>query len=94
MKRIFAILIMLLPLVCGCIEKEKTAVRKQQFIIVRPTHNVYGKPCNEIRFATNKKKDDETVAMEKIAGQWNRNLYIGDRYQSLEEYVAKYRQNP
>lgn len=94
MKRIFVILILVLPLVCGCKEKEMSAVKKQQFTIVRPTQNVYGKPCNTLRFATSKKKNDETIAMEKIALQWNRNLYMGDRYPSLEEYVAKYKQNP
>lgn len=85
---------MLLPMVCGCSEEGKDAGKKPQFTIVRPTHNVYGKPCHTMRFGCEKKKNDETMAMETVARQWNRNLHLRASYPSLEEYVEKYGRNP
>lgn len=85
MKKTLAILIMLLPFVCGCREEVKPVKETGRFSLVRPSHDVYGKPCDTIRFNTQKEKDERVLEMEKVAAQWNRNLMLGRRSGLWEE---------
>ena len=89
----FVVFMLLLPFTTGCSngakENDNTCTR---FNIVCQRQSQTA--CLKIRFNSVKKKDEAAVAMEKAAGQWSRNLYLSGGYESLEEYVVAYGQNP
>ena len=88
MKTMLAIcsLIVMLPLLAGCREKEKSDNGRSRFTIVQSYQNISG-DTSRIRFNRMSKKDEKTLAMEKAAGQWNRNLYLMGGNPSLAEYA-------
>lgn len=43
-----------------------------------------------IRFGNVEKKDDETLAKEKAAQEWNRNLVLRNSSYKLEDYMKEY----
>ena len=79
MNRTLAVLLMLLPLICGCGEKEQLEKSNGRFTLIRPSQDAFGNPIRNIRFNTVKEKDAKTLAYEKVAQDWNRNLIIGCR---------------
>ena len=85
MKFTIAVLIMTLPLMTGCREEVKSENRSV-FTITLPSRDFSG-DTSRIRFNHIKEKDEKTLAMEKAAGQWNRNLYLMGGRPSLAEYA-------
>lgn len=87
MKRTFTILIILLPFITGCREEVKTDDIRPKFTIAHP---VQKSSCDtgRIVFRSVKPKDERTLAMEKVAGHWNRNLLLMRGCPSLAEYAA------
>lgn len=71
-----AVLMALLPLVCGCDAERKSEKTKTSFTLVRTSHDIYGNPCQTLRFNTIKKEDARDTAMKAVADQWNRNLHM------------------
>ena len=71
-----AVVIAFLPLVCGCDAEKKSEETRSAFSLVRKTHDIYGNPCQPLRFNTLKKEDERDTAMKQLADQWNRNLHM------------------
>ncbi len=94
MKLTSILIIVMLPLMIGCAETPKSAPAKQRLILTPPHLVTAEDTCCRIRFNSEKKKDEKTLAMEKVSDRWNRNLYLSGGYQSLEEYAADYESNP
>jgi hypothetical protein len=89
----FAVFILLLPLMTGCSDGAK----KNDNVCTRFNIEYQGQSQTaglKIRFNSVKKKDEATLAMETAAGRWSRNLYLSGGYDSLDEYVVAYGQNP
>lgn len=89
----FAVFMLLLPLMTGCSDGAK----KNDNVCTRFNIEYQGQSQTaglKIRFNSVKKKDEATLAMEKAAGRWSRNLYLSGGYESLDEYVLAYGQNP
>ena len=76
-EKTLAILIMLLPFLYGCRENERSEKETGRFVLVRPSHDAYGNPCQQIRFNVAREKDDRALALEKVKDDWNRNLIMG-----------------
>ena len=89
----FAVFMLLLPFMTGCSDgaKENDKVCTRFNIVCQGQSQT---ASLKIRFNSAKKKDETALAMEKAAGQWSRNLYLSGGYESLEEYVVAYGQNP
>lgn len=94
MRLTLILIIVMMPLMTGCRETQKSAPARQRFTIIQPQQEASGDTCCRIRFNSEKKKDEKTLAMEKISGRWNRNLYLTGDCQSLEEYAENYGPNP
>lgn len=89
----FAVFMLLLPFMTGCSDgaKENDNACTRFNIVCQGQSQTAGL---KIRFNSAKKKDENTLAMEKAAGRWSRNLYLSGGYDSLDEYVLAYGQNP
>ncbi|MBR2128549.1 MAG: hypothetical protein IJ940_06770 [Bacteroidales bacterium] len=44
-----------------------------------------GDTCPKIRFGNQNRKDEKSLAYERIAEEWNRNLIMGNRVRTEEE---------
>ena len=89
----FAVFMLLLPFMTGCSDGAKENDNAcTRFNIV--CHGQSQTASLKIRFNSVKEKDEATLAMEKAAGRWSRNLYLSGGYDSLDEYVVAYGQNP
>lgn len=86
MKRTFAILIILLPFVTACRDEVKSEDLRTKFTIVHPSRDT-SYDAGRIIFRSVKQKDERTLAMEKAAGNWNRNLYLMAGSPSLAEFA-------
>lgn len=89
----FAVFMLLLSFMTGCSDgaKENDKVCTRFNIVCQGQSQT---ASLKIRFNSVQKKDETALAMEKAAGQWSRNLYLSGGYESLEEYVVAYGQNP
>ena len=78
MKKVmtFAVLTVLLPLVCGCDAENKSVKARESFSLMHTPHDIYGNPCQKLRFGMGKKEDMRDTAMKEIARQWDRNLHM------------------
>ena len=83
--KMLAVLIMMLPLACGCRNDEKAENIRTRFSLVRPAHDVYGNPCCTMRFNAVKEKDERSAELENVTAQWNRNLLLGSCPCRIEE---------
>lgn len=79
-------LMAIMPLMTGCKEEIKSETRSTLSLTI-PYQGVSGN-AGRIRFNQVKEKDEMTLAMEKVAGQWNRNLYLMGGGPSLAEYAG------
>lgn len=86
MKRTFIFLIILLPFITGCREEVKSDNTKSKFTIVHPYRDT-SYDAGRIIFGSARPKDERTIAMEKAAGNWNRNLYLMAGSPSLAEFA-------
>ncbi len=86
MKRTFAILIILLPFMTGCRDEVKSEDLRTKFTIVHPSRDT-SYDAGRIIFGSARPKDERTIAMEKAAGHWNRNLYLMGGRPSLAEFA-------
>lgn len=94
-KRTFIILLVALPFICGCGNEDKSGESSRSLVIGVPSRNIYGRDTSmKVRFGMSEEKDENTIAMEKAAEQWNRNMCLRSGYSPLGEYVEKYGQNP
>lgn len=84
MKLTIAVTVMALMGATGC--KEKSDDVRPRFNIEYQSQNL-SKDISRIRFNQVKEKDEKTLAMERAAGQWNRNLYLMGGGPSLAEYA-------
>ena len=71
-----AVLIAVMPLFCGCKEDMKSEKTQTRFLIAHPRHDIYGKPCQTLRFNKARKEDERDTAMKEVARQWDRNLHM------------------
>jgi hypothetical protein len=85
MKLTIAVLVMLLPLMEGCREEVKSEI-SPKLMISLISQDISG-DTSRIRFNQTKEKDEKTLAMEKAARHWDRNLYLMGGCQSLDEYA-------
>jgi hypothetical protein len=85
-KLIIVALMAIMPLMTGCKEEIKSETRSTLSLTI-PYQGLSG-DTSRIRFNQVKKKDEMTLAMEKVAGQWNRNLYLMGGGPSLAEYAG------
>jgi hypothetical protein len=92
-KLTMAVTVMALLWATGCREKEKSEEIRPKLNIEYPSQNL-SMDTSRIRFNQMKKKDEKTLAMERMSGQWNRNLYLMGGNPSLEECSGDYGQNP
>ena len=76
-KMKIAVFAVLLLLMCGCgQERNNSCAPKTRLSLVQPYRNIYGRPCQMLRFDKEKKEDERDTAMKTVADQWNRNLYM------------------
>lgn len=94
MKLTLTLIIVMLPLMTGCVENRESDAAIRHFTITNPHQEESEDTCCRLRFNSIKKKDEKTVAMEKASGQWNRNLYLMGNCPSLDEYAEVYGENP
>lgn len=73
---IIAVLIAVMPLFYGCKEDVKSEKTQTRFSLGRPRQDIYGKPCQTIRFSKVTKEDERDTAMKEVARQWNMNLHM------------------
>lgn len=73
---IIAVLIAVMPFFCGCKEDVKSEMTQTRFSLGRPRQDIYGNPCQAIRFSKVTKEDERDTAMKEVARQWNRNLHM------------------
>lgn len=84
-KLTIIVLMIIIPLMTGCKEGVKSDCRSA-FTITLYSQYMSG-DTSRIRFNQIKKKDEKTLAMERMSCQWNRNLYLMGGCQSLDEYA-------
>ena len=93
MKRTFTLMIILLPFMTSCREEMESDNIRTKFSISHPSCGS-SYDAGRIIFRSAEQKDENTVAMEKAAEQWKRNMCLRSGYSPLGEYVEKYGQNP
>lgn len=87
---IISAIVFMLSVSCGCTVKDAAddVPGKSSLRLTYPSNDDDSRP--KIRFDSQKKTDERSLAYERIAEEWNRNLMVGNRICPADETSEPY----